>query len=75
MANIPEKIMKQRLRLQLQSLDSPSELPGSYRSGSSYRPYLFLLPEAPTAILRSYSYLYQKCLPKAPIPPSPQIEP
>merc|ERR1740128_249196 len=24
--------MKQRLRLQLQSLDSPSELPGSYRS-------------------------------------------
>ena len=29
MANLPEKILKQRLRLQLQSLESPSELPRS----------------------------------------------
>jgi len=28
MANLPEKIIKQRLRLQMQSLESPSELPG-----------------------------------------------
>lgn len=33
MANLPEKVMRQRLMLQLQSLDSPSELPGA-----SFRP-------------------------------------
>jgi len=34
MANLPEKIIKQRLRLQIQSLDSPSELPGDvFRHG------------------------------------------
>jgi len=31
MANIPEKIIQQRLKLQLESLESPSELPGGFR--------------------------------------------
>jgi len=30
MANLPEKVIKQRLKLQLQSMDSPSELPTGY---------------------------------------------
>lgn len=34
MANLPEKIIQQRYKIQLESLESPSELPGGYRNYS-----------------------------------------
>ena len=40
MANIPEKIIQQRLKLQLESLESPSELPGGFR-------YVFIVINLP----------------------------
>jgi len=32
MANLPDKVLQQRFKLQLESLESPSELPGGYKS-------------------------------------------